>query len=150
VFVGVLEGGSVVGFIGLLLGASAVGEGGDAKGGKGECPFAGTWERVCVGGFVVALLGGDGEEGWCAFVGVRVLKFVEVFGEREDVEDGDAETGDGGSAFVVGGVEKVAKEQMMGMEVGAAIEGGVVSYDFGGGESLDWEIGDDGESETDG
>ena len=93
-FVGVLEGGSVVGFIGLLLGASAVGEGGDAKGGKGECPFAGTWERVCVGGFVVALLGGDGEEGWCAFVGVRVLKFVIVFGEGEDVEDGD----DGGDA----------------------------------------------------
>jgi hypothetical protein len=100
---------------------------------------------------VVALLGGDGEEGWCTFVGVQVLEFVEVlFGEGGDVEDGDAETGDGGSAFVVGGVENQAEDQMMGMEVGAATEGGVVSCDFGGGESLDWEIGGDGESETDG
>jgi hypothetical protein len=82
------------------LRGGAVGEGGDAKAGKGECPFTGTWEGVCVGVFVVALLGGDGEEGWCVFVGVRVLEFGEVF--LEDVGDGDAETGEGGSAFAVG------------------------------------------------
>jgi hypothetical protein len=143
-------------------------DGGRVKGGDGEvvedgacCPFlretSSANERENrhsgdVKGFcVVALLGGDGEEGWCTFVGVRVLEFVEIlFGEGGDVEDGDAETGDGGSAFVVGGVENQAEDQMMGMEVGAATGGGVVSCDFGGGESLDWEIGGDGESETDG
>jgi hypothetical protein len=36
---------------------------------------------------------------------------------------------------------------MMGIEVGAATEDGVVSWDFAGGESLDWEIGDDGGEE---
>jgi hypothetical protein len=63
-FNGVLEGGAVVGFIGLLLGR-AVGEGGDGKGfcvdggGEDERREVGQEGRVCRDGGRVK--GGDGE-----------------------------------------------------------------------------------------
>ena len=47
----------------------------------------------------------------------------------------------GRDEFSVERVENEAEDQMMGMEVGAVSEDGVVSCDFGSGESLDCEVG---------
>jgi len=93
VFVGVLEGGSVVGFLGLLIIGGAGGEGGDAKGfcvdGGREDERWEVWQegRVCRdGGRVKSGDGGD------------------AGGDAKGFQGG---TGDGGSTFVVGATDSV-------------------------------------------
>jgi hypothetical protein len=102
----------------------------------------------------VLLDGAEGEGGksvvgdtWEDIVGLA----EDVAGWMEKGCAGDTEglRNGGRDEFEVERVENEAEDQVMGMEVVAATEDGVVSCDFGGGESLDCEVGSVGGDEFD-